>query len=440
MSNILAPLEWYTAKRKVSELIPCDFNPRQISDEELGRLKVSLEKFNLVEIPAIDIDNVLIAGHQRVAAMFILGRGEEEIDVRLPNRKLTEEEFKEYMLRSNIHNGEFDWSKIEEFFQDIDLSGIGMDMGAYDEFLKENSSLPPESEGEFDADLPVIPISKEGDLYELISESKGIKHVFLCGDSTISTNFDKILEAEKIDLMVTDPPYNVDYQGGTKEKLKIKNDKMSNDNFYRFLYDFFVNTYVYSNPGAPAYVFYSDSEAINFRKSMLDAGYKISSTLIWVKNSFVLGRLDYHMQHEPVIHCETTQDEEDHNSIIYGWNKEGAHPWYSDRKQSSVLNFDKPLRNGDHPTMKPLDLISYLIKNSSKQFQIIFDGFLGSGSTLIASEMNWRNCRGSELDPRFADVIVRRWITYMKENKLSFSVSRNGKVLTEEELSEYFNK
>lgn len=440
MSDILAPLEWYTVQRKVSELIPCDFNPRQITDEELGRLKKSLEKFNLVEIPAIDIDNVLIAGHQRVAAMYILGRGEELIDVRIPNRKLTEEEFKEYMLRSNIHNGEFDWSKIEEFFHDIDLSGIGMDMSAYDEFLRENSSLPPESEGDFDADLPVISVTQEGDLYELISTNKNIKHIFLCGDSTISTNFDKILGDSKISLMITDPPYNVDYQGGTKEKLKIKNDKMSNDSFYRFLYDFFVNSYVYSNPGAPAYVFYSDSEAINFRKSMLDAGYKISSTLIWVKNSFVLGRLDYHMQHEPVIHCESTQNEEDHNSIIYGWNKEGAHPWYSDRKQSSVLNFDKPQRNADHPTMKPIEMIGYLMKNSSKQLDVVFDGFLGSGTTIISSEMNWRNGRGFELDQRFADVIVRRWITYMRENKLEFSILRNGVQLSEAQFSEYFNK
>ena len=438
-NEILAPLEWYTVQRKVSELIPCDFNPRDITDEELEKLTESLKKFNLVEIPAIDIDNTLLAGHQRIASMFILGRGDEFIDVRIPNRKLTEAEFKEYMLRSNIHNGTFDWNKIEEYFQDIDLEGIGMDMGAFDEFLRENASLTPEYESDFDSSLPVQPISIEGDLYHLVSVSKGIKHVLYCGDSTLSDNFDKILPDEKIHLMVTDPPYNVDYQGGTKDKLKIKNDKMSDDNFYRFLYDFFVNTYIYSNPGAPAYVFYSDSEAINFRKAMLDASYKISSTLIWVKNQFVLGRLDYHMQHEPVIHCEGTKtDEDDHQSVLYGWNKEAAHPWYSDRKQSSILNFDKPLRNTDHPTMKPIDLIGYLIKNSSKQLQIVFDGFLGSGSTLIACEMNWRQCRGFELDPRFADVIVRRWATYMKGNNLDFEIHKNGKRMKDSELNTYF--
>ncbi|MEJ8597087.1 DNA modification methylase [Riemerella anatipestifer] len=442
MSEILAPLEWYTVKRKVSDLIPCDFNPRSITDEEMLKLQESINRFNLVEIPAIDYDNVLLAGHQRIAALFILGRGEELIDVRIPNRKLTEEEFKEYMLRSNIHNGKFDWNKIEDFFQEIDLEGIGMDMGSYDEFLKQNAYLPPEAEGDFDATIHENYESCEGDIFELVSVDKGIKHRFMCGSSTESENWAKILGDEKINLLVTDPPYNVDYQGGTKEKLKIKNDKMSNDNFYRFLYDFFVNTYVFSYPGAPAYVFYSDSEAINFRKSMLDAGYKISSTLVWVKNSFVLGRLDYHMQHEPIIFCEETQSEEieTHRSLVYGWNAEAAHPWYSDRKQSSVLRFDKPLRNADHPTMKPLDLIGYLIKNSSKQKDIVADGFLGSGSTLIAAEQNWRSCRGFELDPRFSDVIVRRWVAYMRENNLAFEVYLNANLLTENDLERWNKK
>lgn len=444
--EILAPLEWFTVQRKVSELIPCDFNPRDISDTELQRLKKSLEKFNLVEIPAIDLDNVLIAGHQRVATLFILGRGEELIDVRIPNRKLTEEEFKEYMLRSNIHNGEFDWSKIDEFFQDIDLEGIGMDMGAFDEFLRENSVLPPEEESDFDADLPVHSESVEGDLYEFISPQKNLKHVLLCGSATDSESWDKVLQGEKISLLCTDPPYNVDYQGGTKDKLKIMNDKMSNANFYQFLYDFFVNTFVYSHPGAPAYVYYSDSEAINFRKSMLDAGYKISSTLIWVKDNFVLGRLDYHMQHEPLIAANVDieylpeEDDEDHQCIIYGWNSKGAHPWYSDRKQSSVLKFEKPKRNGDHPTMKPVEMISYLIKNSSRQGEIVADGFNGSGTTLIASEMNWRQCRATELDPRFVDVNVRRWVTYMEHNNLEYEVRRNGQKLTADDLKKFDKK
>lgn len=442
MSELLSPLEWSTVQRKVQDLIPCDFNPRNISEQEMEKLKESIRKFNLVEIPVIDADNVLIGGHQRIAALFILGRGEELIDVRIPNRKLTEEEFKEYMLRSNINNGEFDWNKIQEFFQDLDLDGIGMDMGAYDEFLNENSVLPPEEEGDFDADLPAEPVAVEGDLYEFISVQKKLRHVLYCGSATESDSWAKILGDEKLSLLCTDPPYNVDYQGGTHDKMKIMNDKMSDSNFYSFLYDFFVNAFAFSKPGAPAYVFYSDSESINFRKAMLAAKYKISSTLVWVKNNFVLGRLDYHMQHEPLIAGNALEDDDgddDHQCIVYGWNSKGAHPWYSDRKQSSILNFDKPKRNADHPTMKPVEMISYLIKNSSRQGEIVADGFNGSGTTLIACEMNWRQCRATELDPRFVDVNVRRWVAYMVHNNLEYEVWRNGRKLTEDEIK-LFNK
>lgn len=440
--QLLAPLEWTTVKRKVKELIPYDYNPRTITEEDKAYLRKSLEKFNLVEIPVIDTNNVIIAGHQRIFILYELGRGEQEIDVRLPNRSLTEEEFKEYNLRSNILNGEFDYEKIQEHFAEIDLENIGFEMGDFDEFLKQNSILPPEEEGEFDASLPEKIQSQAGDIFELVSVDKGLHHRFMCGSSTETSNWEKLLGEEKFQLLVTDPPYNVDYQGGTKDKLKIKNDKMSEDSFYQFLYDFFINSYAFSQKGAPAYVFYSDSEAINFRSAMQEAGYKISSTLIWAKNAFVLGRLDYHMQHEPILFGEIPKNKEieTHRPIIYGWQPEAAHPWYSDRKQSSVLRFDKPLRNADHPTMKPLDLVGYLIQNSSRQKEIIADGFLGSGSTLIASEQNWRACRGFELDPRFCDVIVRRWVAYMRENHLEFEVLRNGKTLTSEDLVAFDKK
>lgn len=421
---ILPPLEWYTVQRKVSELIPCDFNPRTITEDDLERLKKSLEKFNLVEIPVIDFDGVLLAGHQRVGVLFTLERGEDLIDVRIPNRKLTDEEFKEYMLRSNIHNGEFDWSKIEEFFQDIDLDGIGMDLGAFDEFLKENAFVPDEEEGDFDPEPPTIPRSIEGDIYELRSTQKDLVHRFICGDSTKSESYKDILQGQKFNLVVTDPPYNVNYEGGTKEKLKIQNDNMTNDEFYSFLYLFYQEVFINSELGAPIYIFHADSEGANFRNALKESGYKLAQCLIWVKNSIVMGRQDYHWKHEP---------------ILYGWKEGVAHPWYSDRKQSTVLEFDKPLRNTEHPTMKPLDIISYLIKNSSKQKDLVGDSFLGSGSTLIASEMTWRQCRGMELDPRFADVIVKRWIKYMIDNNLAFEVLKNGQKLPKEECVDWVN-
>lgn len=436
----IAPLEWYTTQRKVSELVPYQYNPRKISAEEKQRLKNSLEKFNLVEIPVIDIDNTLIGGHQRVVVLFELGRGEEIIDVRIPNRKLSEEEFKEYNLRSNILNGEFDFEKIQAFFSDIDLENIGFDTKAFDEFLEHQIESRPEQEGEVDVSLPENPVSKEGDVFEFVSTQKGITHRVVCGDSTKSDTYQKLLGEEVFNMIVTDPPYNVNYQGGTKEKLTIKNDKMSDGAFYEFLYDFFFNAYQKTMIGGPAYIFYSDSEAVNFRTAMQRAGFKISSVLVWVKNQFVLGRLDYQMKHEPVLLGEVPSVEEEiktHEPILYGWHSGGKHPWYSDRKQSSVLEFDKPKRNGDHPTMKPVELIEYLIKNSSQQKTIVGDLFLGSGTTLIACEKNWRHCRGVEFDPKYMDVIVRRWVTYMKDNHLGYKIRRNGQEISQEELNTF---
>ena len=422
MQEILAPLEWYTVQRKVSELVPYEYNPRKISDLDKQHLKQSLEKFNLVEIPVIDIDNTLIGGHQRVIILFELGRGEEIIDVRIPNRKLTEEEFKEYNLRSNILNGEFDYEKISDFFSEINLTEIGFDVSSFDNFIQSENNVKIEIEDEVDVTLSKNIQSKEGDIIELISLKKGITHKVICGDSTKEETYKKLLGDDTFQLIITDPPYNVNYEGCTKDKLKIKNDKMSDNAFFEFLYNFYQNTFNFSMIGCPTYIFYADSEAINFRTAMQRAGYKISNVLIWVKNQLVLGRFDYQMKHEP---------------ILYGWQTKGKHPWYSDRKQSTILEFDKPKRNADHPTMKPIELIGYLIKNSSQQKNIVGDLFLGSGSTLIACEMNWRTCRGVEYDPQYMDVIIRRWVCYMKTNHLEYKVICNGKVLTEKEVNIY---
>ena len=425
MQEILAPLEWYTVQRKVSELVPYEYNPRKISDLDKERLNKSLEKFNLVEIPVIDIDNTLIGGHQRVIILFELGRGEEIIDVRIPNRKLTEDEFKEYNLRSNILNGEFDYEKISEFFSDINLTEIGFDINSFNDFIQSENAVKIEIEEEVDITPPKNIQSKEGDIFELISTQKGITHKVICGDSTKEKTYKKLLGNEIFQLIITDPPYNVNYEGCTKDKLKIKNDKMSDNAFFEFLYNFYQNTFNFSMIGCPTYIFYADSEAINFRTAMQKAGYKISNVLIWVKNQLVLGRFDYQMKHEP---------------ILYGWQTKGKHPWYSDRKQSTILEFDKPKKNADHPTMKPIELIGYLIKNSSQQKDIVGDLFLGSGSTLIACEMNWRTCRGVEFDPQYIDVIIRRWITYMKTNHLGFKIIYNGEELSQEKITLFLAK
>ncbi len=431
----LTPLSWSTEQRKVRDLIPYKYNPRKLNDVRKAKLKRSLEKFNLVEIPVIDVHNTLIAGHQRVFMLFDLGRGDELIDVRIPNRELTEAEFKEYNLISNIDYAEFDWEMIDAHFNDIDLEGIGMDMAAFDSFMEQHNQSLIEEEGEINVELPKEAESKEGDIFEFHSLQKGLVHRVACGDSTKKETYDTLLkENEVFNCVVTDPPYNVNYEGGTKDKLKIKNDHMTDGAFFQFLCDFFSNTYQRSAIGGPAYIFYSDSEAVNFRNAMKKAGYKISSVLIWVKNQFVLGRLDYQMKHEPLLVGELDCEEEvkRHQPILYGWQSEGKHPWYSDRKQSSVLEFDKPKRNADHPTMKPLELIIYLIKNSSRQKDIIGDLFLGSGTSLVACEQTWRQCRGVEFDPLYVDVIVRRYIAYMQENHLQFKIYHNGEVLSED--------
>lgn len=437
--ELIMPLEWRTEIRRVTDLIPYDFNPRRLSESEKERLTKSLQKFNLVEIPVVDLDNVVIAGHQRLAILFELGRGDELIDVRVPNRKLTEDEFKEYNLRSNILNGEWDFEEIKDHFSGIDLAEIGFDLGGFEEFMSEFTAQQLEEEGDFDESLPEEPISAIGDVFEFISKQKGLTHRVVCGDSTEPATYQSLFDEERIDLLVTDPPYNVNYEGGTSAKMKLKNDNMGSREFYQFLFSFFKHTFNRMRPGAPAYVFYSDVEAINFRRAMLDAGFKISSVLIWVKNQFVLGRLDYHMQHEPILYSGNSTEEsvKTHEPIMYGWNSEGKHPWYSDRKQSSILEFDRPKRNAEHPTMKPIELIGYLIKNSSKSRDVVADLFLGSGTTLIASEKNWRHCRGVEFDPRFMDVIIRRYVSYMEGNALAFEIRRNGEVLDDKNLESF---
>lgn len=426
MSNILAPLEWHTEKRQVKELVPYNYNPRKLTQERLEKLKTSLEKYNLAEIPAINTDNIIVAGHQRIRVLMDLGRGDDLIDVRVPNRTLTETEFKEYNIVSNVSVGYWDMDILEDCFADIDLMELGLDISKIeiptDALPKE---LREEAEEDFDPTPTKTPITVLGDIYELSSPQKGITHRVLCGDSTLAESYKKLMNGQLFDLVSTDPPYNVNYEGGTKDKLKIQNDKMDNDSFYTFLYLFYQETFFNAKAGAPIYVFHADSEGANFRNALKDSGYKLSQCLIWLKNQMVMGRQDYHWKHEP---------------ILYGWKEGAAHTWYTDRKQTTVLEFDRPQRNEDHPTMKPIDLIIYLIKNSSKQKDIVGDLFLGSGSTLIACEQTWRVCYGMELDPVYTDVDVRRWISYVISNDLDFEIKKNGVVLKESEWQLYLDK
>lgn len=423
--ELIAPLEWENAKRKVKDLVPFEYNPRKLTPEKKQLLINSIEKFNLAEVPAINLDNKIIAGHQRIKVLMDLGRGDELIDVRIPNRPLTDKEFKEYNITSNVPIGFWDVDVLDAHFEDINLEELGLNLDEInlpsDLFQDEVSN---EEEQDFDPVLPKDPITKLGDVYEFVSKQKGITHKLVCGDSTNAKTY-KTLGNEDFDLVATDPPYNVNYEGGTKEKLKIKNDNMSGDDFYSFLYLFFQEVFVKSKPGAPIYVFHADSEGANFRLALKNAGFKLAQCLVWIKNSLVMGRQDYHWKHEP---------------CLYGWKEGEAHKWYSDRKQTTVLEFDKPLRNEEHPTMKPLDLWCYIIKNSSKQKDIVADPFGGSGTTLISCEKLWRQARIIELGENYVDVHVSRYIKYMNDNKLDFVIKKNGKTLKAEDLNAYLNE
>ena len=414
-------LKWETVQRKVSELIPYDFNPRSITAEKKAELKQSLEEFDLVEIPVIDFDDIIIAGHQRIEALFVLGRKDELIDVRFPNRKLTEYEFKKYMLVSNKHAGFYDFSEVAEHFADFDLEEFNT---KNDEFIFEKPKILEPEEDDFDEKLPEEPETALGDLYEIG------EHKLLCGSSTETDTWGKLFGEELADLVVTDPPYNVNYEGGTKDKLKIQNDSMSNSDFYQFLFDFYTALGSFLKPGGAIYVWHADSEGANFRQAFKDAGLLLKQCLIWVKNSFVMGRQDYQWKHEPClegIKPEEFEEIKTHEPCLYGWKEGASHNWYSDRKQSTVLNFDKPLRNAEHPTMKPVLLIAYQIGNSSKESDIVADGFLGSGTTMLASHQLNRKCYGLELDPKYCDVIVKRMLKY----DATLIIKRNGEDVTD---------
>jgi site-specific DNA-methyltransferase (adenine-specific) len=268
---------------------------------------------------------------------------------------------------------------------DLDLTGFS------DEEIK--ALMPVEvTEGLTDPDdAPAVqenPVTVPGDVWVMG------KHRLLCGDSTSVDDLAKLTQGSLVDMWLTDPPYNVAYEGGTKEKLTIKNDSMGDDQFRQFLRDAYTAADTVMKPGAVFYIWHADSEGYNFRGAARDAGWTVRQCLIWKKSSLVLGRQDYQWRHEP---------------CLYGWKEGAGHLWAADRKQTTILEFDKPARNGEHPTMKPVALFEYQLLNNTKGGDIVLDSFGGSGTTLIAAEKNGRVARLMELDPKYCDVIIKRW-------------------------------
>ena len=380
---------------KIDKLIPATYNPRKDlkpGDPEYIKIKNSIENFGYVSPLIIHKDMTVIGGHQRLKVLKELGFTELECIV----VDLDKTKEKALNIALNKIQGDWDEEKLEALLQelkldDFDTNLTGFDFDEVDEILKD---VTGSKEDNFDIDSAheeiEEPITKPGDIWILG------KHRLMCGDSTQKNDIMRLINNQEADMILTDPPYNVDYVGKTAEALKIKNDNMSDNQFYEFLKKVFENMYGVTKEGASIYVFHADTEGLNFRKAFKDSGYKLAECLIWKKDCFVMGRQDYQWQHEP---------------ILYGWKEGTAHYFINDRTQSTILEFDRPKQSTLHPTMKPIDLIAKLIKNSSKENDIILDLFGGSGSTIIAAEQLNRNCYTMELDPKYCDVIVKRWET-----------------------------
>lgn len=380
-------------KIKIESLKPAEYNPRKDlkpEDEEYQKIKKSITEFGYVAPVIVNSNMTVIGGHQRLKVLKELGYTEVECVV----VDLDQKKEKALNIALNKISGDWDNDKLEELLAELKQTDIDMDITGFsfdevDEILKD---ITGSKEDDFDLDQALDeieePISKRGDVWILG------KNRLMCGDSTQKEDVMHLMNSQEADMLLTDPPYNVDYEGKTSEALKIENDNMSETEFYNFLLDSFKNMFDSIKYGGSAYVFHADTEGLNFRNAFKSCGFKLAQCLIWVKNTFVMGRQDYQWRHEP---------------ILYGWKPGAGHYFVDNRKQSTVLEFDKPSRNAEHPTMKPVDLLVYLIKNSSKENDLILDLFGGSGSTLIAAEQTQRRCYTMELDPKYCDVIIKRW-------------------------------
>lgn len=407
--------------KKTIDLLPADYNPRKDlkpGDKEYEKLKRSLEQFGYVE-PVIwnKSTGCVVGGHQRLKVLIDMGI--DEVDCVVVELDLEKE--KALNIALNKISGEWDNDKLALLITDLqgtdfDVSLTGFEPAELDALFKD-SLKDGINEDDFDveSELAKPTFSKAGDLWQLGS------HRLFCGDSTKAESYEILMAGKEANLVVTDPPYNVNYEGSAG---KIKNDNMDNNSFYQFLFDAFSNMEKVMSADSSIYVFHADTEGLNFRKAFADAGFYLSGTCIWKKQSLVLGRSPYQWQHEP---------------CLFGWKKSGKHQWYSGRKETTIWEFDKPKKNGDHPTMKPVQLIAYPIMNSSMSNCIVLDPFGGSGSTLIACEQTGRICHTIELDEKFCDVIVKRYLEQVGSAS-AITVIRDGLTYSYDEVAAELEK
>ncbi|MDK6435557.1 DNA modification methylase [Lactobacillus crispatus] len=377
--------------KSIDEIKPYENNPRD-NDDAVDAVANSIKEFGWQQPIVVDNEGVIIAGHTRYKAAQKLGLKHVPVVVA---DNLTPDQVKAYRLADNKTAELADWNmdllndELDQI-RDIDMSDFGFD----DLDSLELEDADTAKDDNFDEATPTEPKSKPGQIYQLG------RHRLMCGDSTNKSDVKELMGGYQADLLLTDPPYNVDYTRKTKTAMKIVNDHLKDDDFYKFLYSAFDCAKENMKDGAAYYVWYASSQAINFRRALNDAGMKVRQQLIWEKNQIVIGRQDYQWQHEP---------------CLYGWNEDGSHAWYSDRKQSTVLHFDKPQRSDLHPTMKPIPLFDYQIKNSSKSGDIVLDLFGGSGTSIMACEQDGRTCYTMEFDPKYVDVIINRWEEFTGE-------------------------
>jgi site-specific DNA-methyltransferase (adenine-specific) len=400
---------------QIDALIPYARNSRTHSDAQVAQIAASIKEFGFTNPVLIDGGGGIIAGHGRVLAARKLGLTDVPC-IRLDH--LTDAQKRAYVIADNrlALNSGWDTEMLKVEFADLQELGFDLELTGFD--LDEIKELlaPVGTEGLTDPDdappLPENPRTVPGDIWVMG------KHRLLCGDSTSVSDLEKLTDGQLVDMWLTDPPYNVAYEGKTKDALKIKNDEMGDDQFRQFLRDAYTAADMVMKPGAVFYIWHADSEGYNFRGAAQDAGWKVRQCLIWKKSSMVMGRQDYHWKHEP---------------CLYGWKEGAGHLWAADRKQTTILEFEKPSRNGEHPTMKPVALFEYQLLNNTKGGDQVLDSFGGSGTTLIAAEKNGRVARLMELDPKYCDVIVKRWqdftgkIAIHAETGEPFAEVTNGK-------------
>lgn len=404
----MSAMQWKTLS--VDALRPAAYNPRKklkAGDKEYDKIKNSILEFGYVEPIIVNYDMTVIGGHQRLTVLKDLGYTEVQcVEVHIED----ENKVKALNIALNKITGAWNEQLLADLIVDLQAANFNTDFTGFEApeieqlFSKVHNKDIKEDDFDVEAELQKPTMSQAGDVWLLG------RHRLVCGDSTLPETYTKLMDGKRANLVLTDPPYNVDVE---ETAGKIKNDNMPDEDFYKFLFAMFVNVEQNMERDASIYVFHADSKGLIFRQAFHDAGFYLSGCCIWKKNALVLGRSPYQWQHEP---------------CLFGWKLGGKHQWYSDRKQTTIWEYDRPKSSKEHPTMKPVALMAYPIQNSCMSNCIVLDPFLGSGSTLIACEETNRICYGIELDEKFADVIVRRYIEKVGGSDGVFLLRDNVKI------------